>query len=213
MQSLVSPQNRSWRLLLGICLLPLFLSSCFFGGRTPDTRYYLLSYLPVVDSTRTPHPYNIRLREFEIAEAYRKPQLVYRQSPHELQYYNYHQWAIKPERLVTEATSAHWAASRVFQSVQTQIQDSEADFILDGMVEAIEEYDHQERWYAHLSLRLSLLSGRDGRKVWTERYDFRTPVETQEPVQVVRALSAILESVNRRALYSVDSLLQNGVKP
>jgi ABC-type uncharacterized transport system auxiliary subunit len=189
-----------------LALILMILNGCF-GGRIQDTRYYLLDYIPQVDSARTPHDVSLRIREFSIAEAYRKPQIVYRQSPHELQYYNYHQWAIKPERLVSEVIANHWTASRVFRNVQTESQDREADYILDGMIEAIEEYDNANKWYAHLAMRYQLIHSESGQKIWSERYDFRTPVQNQQPVQVVRALSALLESTNRRAIAAVDSLI------
>ena len=193
-----------------IVALTLLLAGCF-GGRSPESRHYLLDYIPRISAERLqqgPYPLTLRLRELDVAEAYRRPQLVYRRSPHELQYYNYQLWAIPPERQVTELIHRHLEAAKLFKLVSTQVEQWEPDLVMDGMLEAIEEYDNDDNWYGHLALTLMLRDPTRGADpLWSRRFDFRTPVEVQEPVQVVRTLSAIVEGCVNQALVELEPIL------
>jgi cholesterol transport system auxiliary component len=194
--------------LLIISLTTLILVGCF-AGKVVETRYYLLSYIPEVDhiKRKKPLPLRLRVREFDIAEAYRRSELIYRQSAHELQFYNFQRWAVKPERLVTEALIKHIEATRIFEEVNSDIGEREADYILDGVVQAIEEYDNNEKWYAHLELDLRLKKLSNDSVVWRQNYNLRSEVSNQEPVFVVRTLSSILEGIGNKALADWNVLL------
>ncbi|MDB9744107.1 ABC-type transport auxiliary lipoprotein family protein [Fibrobacterales bacterium] len=189
-------------------LVATLLSGCF-SGKVTETRYYLLSYIPEVDNIKRdkPLPIRLRIREFDIAEAYRRSELIYRQSAHELQFYNYQRWAIKPERLVTEALLKHIKAANIFEEVNSDIGESDPDYILDGVVQAIEEYDNNEKWYAHLELDLKLKMAKNDSVVWRQSYNLRSEVSNQEPVFVVRTLSSILEGIGNKALVEWNTLL------
>jgi cholesterol transport system auxiliary component len=193
---------------ISFSLLAVLLSGCF-AGKVTETRYYLLSYIPEVDNIKKekPLPIRLRVREFDIAEAYRRSEIIYRQSAHELQFYNFQRWAIKPERLVTEALIKHIEAANLFEEVNSDIGERDPDYILDGIVQAIEEYDNDEKWYAHLELDLKLKMAANDSVVWRQSYNLRTEVSNQEPVFVVRTLSSILEGIGNKALVEWNSLL------
>jgi uncharacterized lipoprotein YmbA len=171
----------------------------------------MLDYIPRIPAERIkqgPHPLTLRLRELDVAEAYRRPQIVYRRSPHELQYYNYQLWAIPPERQITELIRRHLEEAKLFKLVSTQVEEWQPDLVMDGMLEAIEEYDNDEKWYGHLALTLQLRDPQRGADpLWSRRFDFRTPVEVQEPVQVVRTLSAIVEGCVNQALVELEPVV------
>lgn len=194
--------------LILFSLVTTLLSGCF-AGKVTETRYYLLSYIPEVDNIKRekPLPIRLRVREFDIAEAYRRSEIIYRQSAHELQFYNFQRWAIKPERLVTEALIKHIEAANMFEEVNSDIGERDPDYILDGVVQAIEEYDNDEKWYAHLELDLKLKMAKNDSVVWRQNYNLRTEVANQEPVFVVRTLSSILEGIGNKALVEWNSLL------
>ena len=97
--------------------LPLILSNC---GTIPVKQYYVLNYLPSGTRDRVypqPYPYTIRLKDFEIEEAYNRPQIVYRQSPFELRYYFYRVWAVKPTRMITDLVHKHLISSNITSNV------------------------------------------------------------------------------------------------
>jgi len=193
--------------LLVMVLLLVLLSSC---GKALQTRYYLLEYVPMPPRDRTEKktwPYTVRVKDFSIAEAFRRNQIVYRQSAHEMRFYNYELWAVRPEYLVTDMVFRHVVAAELFKTVNRGIEQSEPDFYLTGEVHAIEEYDNNKDWYAHLAITFKLTDIATGKDVWSKNYDYRKKVARQEPVYVVRELSYLLETMVNNVVIEIDKYM------
>lgn len=191
-------------------LAALLLSGCFFGGRSPETEYYTLDYSPSVDPARLergPYPFTLRLREPTIAEAYRRSQIVYRQSAYQMRFYAFHLWAVDPERMIGDLLLKHLSAVRLFEHVSRSIESYTPDFQLTCDIRAIEEYDSPDQWYAHLAIEYQLIDERTGQVLWKEVYDLRKAVPQQEPVFVVREISALLEHIHERLAQELEPVL------
>jgi ABC-type uncharacterized transport system auxiliary subunit len=187
----------------------LVLGGCYFAKPT-GTQYYLLDYIPTPSPERLskgPYPFVLRMRDPSIAEAYRRAQIVYRQSANQMQFYNYHLWAVDPERMVGDMTLKHLKAARLFDNITRTVENYVPDFLLSTDVQAIEEYDAGEQWYAHLALEFQLEDARTSQVVWKKVFDLRKTVAQQEPVFVVRELSYLLETVNDRLVKELDVVL------
>jgi len=176
-----------------------------------ETRYYLLEYVPTISAERLqqgPWPWRVRIKELTIAEAYRRNEIVYRQSPHEMRFYNYELWAVKPEYLVTDMLYRHLRDAKLFRELTRSIETEEADYVLKGEINALEEYDNEDLWFAHLALSLYLEDSRTNKIVWMRNWDYRKKVLQQEPVFVVRELSELLEKTVNEASLSLDSMFR-----
>jgi ABC-type uncharacterized transport system auxiliary subunit len=200
-------KTRACKLLVlaaGACLL----IGC---GDVPVKRYYTLSYVPEAAGDRyreSPYPFTIRIRELSIEDAYARPQIVYRRSPFELEYYYYRVWAVKPARMVTDLIHSHLSASRLVSSVIRRYGEGmNPDYELGGMIEAIEEYDSEEIWFAHLAVNLHLTRLSDGRVIYSRRFDHRKRVFENKPEYVIKEISAILEYVLTQVLHDLDVVL------
>lgn len=190
------------------------LAGCFFG-RSPDTRYYTLDYAPAPSQQRLergPYPFTVRLREPTIAEAYRRSQIVYRQSAYQMQFYAYHLWAVDPERMVGDLLFKHLRAVRLFENVTRVAETNPPDFQLTCDVRAIEEYDSPDRWYAHLAIEYQLIDEKNGQVLWKQLYDLRAPVPQQEPVFVVRELAALTSIIHDRLVDELEPVLEEARK-
>lgn len=198
---------------LAVCAA-FVLSGCFFG-KTPETRYYTLDYVPAPAPARLergPYPYTVRLRETTIAEAYRRSQIVYRQSAYQMQFYSYHLWAVDPERMIGDLLFKHMRAARLFDNVTRVAESTTPDFQLTSDVRAIEEYDSPDRWYAHLAIEYQLIDEKTGQVLWKQIYDLRAPVPQQEPVFVVRELAALTSIIHDRVVDELEPVLQEAQK-
>lgn len=194
-----------------IVVSALALMSCYFGGRTVETRYYTLDYIPLPDSARLekgPYPFTLRLREPTIVEAYRRSQIVYRQSAYQMQFYAYNLWAVDPERMIGDLLFKHLRAVRLFENVTRAIESRPPDFLLTTDIRAIEEYDGPDIWYAHLAVEYQLIQETTGQVVWKELYDLRKAVPQKEPVFVVRELAALLEMIHDRLARDLEGVLK-----
>ncbi|MBN1309502.1 MAG: membrane integrity-associated transporter subunit PqiC [Chitinispirillaceae bacterium] len=174
-------------------------------------QYYLLNYSPSSVRDRLnpgAYPCTIRLREFDIEAAYTQPQIVYRQSPFQLRYYVYRVWAVKPQRMVTDLLHKHLLAANLVSNVVRRFDEvNKPDYEINGIIEAIEEYDSDELWFAHIALRLNLIRLRDGRTMYSRRFDHRKRVFQHEPEYVVREMSALMEYTFTQAIHDFDAVL------
>lgn len=207
----MSPCRASAR--LPILLAALFLSAlggCSFWQKPTDTKYYVLDYLPTPPPERVakgPYPFVLRLRDATIAEAYRRTQIVYRQSANQMQFYSYHLWAVDPDRMVADMVMKHLKAARLFDNVTRTVENYVPDFFLSCDIQAIEEYDAKEQWYAHLAIEFQLEDSKSNQVVWKKLFDLRKTVAQQEPMFVVRELSYLLETINERLVKELDVVL------
>jgi ABC-type uncharacterized transport system auxiliary subunit len=187
-------------------------TSCMFT-KVPVKQYYVLNYTPSLTRERlNPGPYDctVRLREFNIEEAYRKPQIVYRKSPFQLQYYVYQSWAVNPERIITDLLHKHLLTANLVSNVVRRFDEGhKPDYEINGIIEAIEEYDSDKLWFAHIALRITIIRMRDGRTMYSRRFDHRKRVFENQPEYVVREMSALLEYIFTQTVHDFDVILSS----
>ena len=193
----------------------LILCSC---ATVPVKQFYELNYLPgsiVNRQSDKPYPFVVRLKEFDIEEAYNRQQIVYRQSPFELRYYVYRVWAVKPSRMITDLMYKHLLNANLTSSVTRRFDEgAKPQYELSGMIEALEEYDSDELWFAHVALRISLMNTSEGRIVYNRRFDLRKKVIEHDPELVIREMSALVEYAISQAVQDIDGklALEAGIK-
>jgi ABC-type uncharacterized transport system auxiliary subunit len=190
--------------------LAVLLLAC---GSVPARYYFTLSY-PLdrdrVTESRPPiHPVRLRIKPFKVGVPYDRPQIVYRQSPFEYQYYTFRLWAAKPQHMVREIIENHLESCRLVTEVSREYGEHLPDFELGGEIEAIEEYDSGDVWYGHLAMRLELVRFSDQMPLWHYAFDRKARVYKKQPVYVVRALSRIVEEEMRRIAAELDRVISN----
>ncbi|MDR0517880.1 MAG: ABC-type transport auxiliary lipoprotein family protein [Fibromonadaceae bacterium] len=192
---------------LAILAIVLALIGCF--GRVADINYYQLDYVPTPKAmtNNANYPYSIRVKDFDVAEAYRRNNIVYRQSPYKLHFYSHEQWAVRPEYLVSDMIFRHLETANIFSEVRRSIDADEPDFTISGTIRALEEYDNQDEWYAHLALHITLQDNRAKKVIWSREWNYRKKVSNLETVYVVRGLSELLECINNEAVADIDSIM------
>lgn len=197
-----------WVLFLILFSLSLGVINC---GKITVKKYYILNYDPEPLATRLhngPYPYSIRVKEFEIEQAYSKLPIVYRKSPFELQYYHYRVWAVKPTRMISDVIHKHLAATGLVGHVIRRLNEGKSpDYEISGRIEAIEEYDSDEVWFAHLALRIQLVRTKDNRTIYLRHFDRRKQVHIHDPEYVIRELSQIMDYIMTQALHDMDVVL------
>ena len=199
-----------------VLLLVLMVTAC--GGSAPVRHYYSLTYtLPQVAEIPTEgfkYPYIIRVANFEVALAYDRPQIVYRESPYKLEYYNYQLWTGRPQKLVRDLVVRHLSAVYLFQEV-TKEYTRVPHYELEAEIEGIEEYDSGDVWFAHLAITFKLVEFESGKVVWVHSFDVQKKVFNKQPVYVVKSLSEIMEIEMEKMVIGLDVFFakRDGVDP
>jgi len=178
-------------------------------GSGPQRYYYTLSYPEIEeDNGQIPpalHKGRLRVKRFTIGEAYNRPQLVYRQSPYEFQYYGYRYWAAKPQKMLRDIFHEHLKKIGLFEGVEQDYGDTKFDYELSGEIDAIEEFDAGNDWYAHLAMNIELTRLSDKKVIWRYSFDRRRKVEKKSPVFVIKALSEILKAEMNVIAAGIDA--------
>lgn len=199
------PRMVVWALLLA---LTVGAAAC---ASTPTRRYYTLSYPierdPATESRPPLHPVQLRVRPFRVGLPYDRPQIVYRQSPFEFQYYVYQLWAAKPQRMLRELVQSHLESARLAAEVTRDYGERLPDYELVAEVLAVEEYDSGPVWYGHLAMRFELVRFSDKMPLWNYDFDRKRKVYDKQPVYVVRTLSDILADEMARVTAELDRVI------
>jgi hypothetical protein len=82
----------------------------------PEVRHYALT-LTVPEAPASTAQASLVVRPFMARDPYDQERIVYRSSPYQLDFYNYHRWAASPADLVTDWTRRYLSGTGLFAKV------------------------------------------------------------------------------------------------
>src|SRR5260370_38842045 len=106
--------------LLGlVCLTAALASLAGCAGKIRYPNYYVLNLPAPIPQATQPKPLlgAVAVREFRAPAFLRAGPIVYRQSPDQLDFYDYHRWAVDPRSAVTNAVVQNMHNTGVCQAV------------------------------------------------------------------------------------------------
>ena len=179
------------------------------AASAPPTRYYALDLpRPAPAAERLAH--TAVLMPVRAGEIARQGRIVFRESPHEVGFYEYHRWAEDPEDSVAEALASELLARGTFASVTPFDGRTQADFILRGELRSIEEIDYDGPVKASVEIALELVDADTSRVVWSGNAVAVEDVPTAEVRAVVERMSVSADHAIKRLAGRIDSHLRSG---
>ena len=181
--------------VLIVCFIALFtISSCsLFSSKAPLKHYYQVYYQPK-ESAEQPIKATLRIKTFVADKSYKKYNLVYRTSYEEMFYYNTHFWASRPDDMITDLVAKHFSKQRVFSDIILTM-DKKPNYVLSGRILALDEVIEGEKSYARVAINFELKDYKTEEVIIVHSFDRKKEVaEGKKPVDVVRAMSGIIES-------------------
>jgi uncharacterized lipoprotein YmbA len=141
-RTLESELMRNSKLILAIGLMTSLASLAGCAGRTRYPSYYVLNIpAPLSANGSKPILGSVAVREFRAPEFLREGPIAYRQSPEQLDFYNYHRWAVDPRRAVTDAVIQQIQSRGIFQSVDLFDGRGTPECLVTGTIDHLEEID------------------------------------------------------------------------
>lgn len=171
--------------------------------------YYTIDYVPRSEpaaESQRPYPYSLQVGRFDVERTTNRQNIVYRYSPHQLQYYERERWAVRPDDMIRDMVFKHLDAARLTNRLALEFSDKRPDFRLEGMVEALERLDAGDLFFGHLAMTLKVIRVETGDEVWSYGFDQRRRVQSNDMVRTVQVLSDILQSQMNVAVTQLDSL-------
>jgi len=125
---------------IAFCLAALvMLVGC---GRVRYPKYYTLNLPAPPDPPPAANVHTaVAVREFSAPVYLRQGAIVYKPSPEQIDFYAYHRWAINPREFVTNSVIERLRASGDFTSVKPYDGRPDAEYVLSGRLEKLEEID------------------------------------------------------------------------
>jgi uncharacterized lipoprotein YmbA len=171
----------------------LLWSGCSLSSPRPEVHHYTLT-LHAPETTSDKGKASLVVRAFSAHDPYNQERLVYRTSPYQLDFYNYHRWASSPTEQVTDLTRRYLRGTAIFAKVYPSTEGS-ADFTLNGRILQFEEIDHDQTWEAALSIDFWLTRAEQRTPLWFQTYSASRQTEKRNPAAVAEALSRNLETL------------------
>ncbi len=184
-------------LALTLALLPA-LSGC---GRVRYPSYYTLNLPappdpPATDNIRT----SIAVREFQSPGYLRQGPIVYRTTPEQIGFYEYHRWASDPRAVVTSAVIDHLRGSGKYSMVSMYNGRPGIDYVFTGKLEKLEEVDYESGVKVQVAMSAQITRVATGATIWSNSISEVGTVSH-------RNVPGVVSQMNRTVEAAIDKLL------
>jgi ABC-type uncharacterized transport system auxiliary subunit len=180
--------------LIAVCLVLAALATLVgCGGAAKYPNYYTLHVPPPPDP---PAQEGVRaclaVREFRSPTYLRQGAIVYKTSPEQIGFYNYHRWAVDPREFVTNAVSERLRATGNFAQVKLYDGHSDIDYVLSGRLEKLEEVDYGGGVKTEVAISAQMTKLATGATVWTNEVSEVGTVGKRDVPAVVAEMNATM---------------------
>jgi ABC-type uncharacterized transport system auxiliary subunit len=141
----------------------------------------------------------------------RQGPIVYRPEPEQIAFYDYHHWAEDPRRTVTAAIVRD--LQQTFKSAALYDGRGDADFLLTGSLDHLEELDDGRSVSVDVRISASLRSLKTGSVIWSSTSSKTSAVEQRSVPGVVAAMSRELSEATGQLVASLRSELSRSPLP
>jgi ABC-type uncharacterized transport system auxiliary subunit len=190
------------RLMTACIAVNVLLMSGCAKVRYPD--YYTLAVAPTVK----PAPNDARqsatvaVSRFDTPAYLRQGRIVYRQTPEEVGFYDYHRWASDPGVVVTTGVIDSLRSANLFSVVEPYAGQEHPDYLLSGRLERLDEMDYKSGVQVEVKLSAQLVNLRTGASLWAGTVTKTSEASTRDVNSVVAAMSHTVQG-------SIDELVVN----
>jgi cholesterol transport system auxiliary component len=175
------------------------------GVKYPN--YYTLNIPGPVSASRRAAPISgtVVVQEFRAPAYLRQGPIVYRPEPEQIAFYDYHHWAEDPRKTVTAAIVRD--LQQTFQSAEMYDGRGDADFLLTGSLDHLEELDNGGSVSVDVGLSAALRNLKTGDVMWSGKSSRTFAVEQRSVPGVVTAMSRELSEAAEQLVASLRNEL------
>ena len=157
---------------ISLLILSLFLMQC--SKKAMLRKYYVLEIASPkmeasIDSLTT-LPFRFEVRDMNIAKAYNQTRIALRSASHELNYYYYHNWAVRPPVAISDLVYQIMKSSGVCPNVNRGYMIN-PDYIVTGYIDQLERNDLSDQPVAHISGNFELRQATTDQSVASYRFN------------------------------------------
>ena len=198
---------RTRRMIVPIGLLGALAATVGCAGKIQYPSLYVLNPpAPVaVHSTPAPKSGSLAVRQFDAPAFLREGPIVYRETPDQIGFYQYHRWALDPRRAVTSAVIRDLQASQFFHSVDAFDGHETADYLMTGFLDHLEEVDRGANVSVQIGVTARLIDAHTGAVLWRGSASKTQTLDQRSVPGVVAAMSRGLGEAVEELVSSMGS--------
>ena len=149
-----------------VLIVALVTTSC---GKVRYPNYYTLALAPTLAPAGKGGATfgTLVVRDFETAAYLRQGRIVYRESPTQVGYYEYHRWVADPGTAAATAVIGSLRSSGLFSQIDSDARHIKPDFLLTGKLERLDEIDYPGAVRVEVKLSARLVDLRTASLVWS----------------------------------------------
>ncbi|MEN8152966.1 MAG: hypothetical protein ABFR75_03015 [Acidobacteriota bacterium] len=191
------------RLKILFIILLLIMLGCI---SSPDKNYYQLHLEGGKIAGKIKIDKTILVRDIDIDPAYNDYRIIYRNSPYQVNFYSYEFWVKKPNDLVKDSIIDYFKSNGIFRKISGKVEGREPDLIMRSKIRIIEEYDIGNKWYARLSMDLSIENYKKNKMSIVHSFDRKIKLERKRTSDIPVILSLILREELDKVLIKISAV-------
>lgn len=186
-----------------VCITTLLIASC---GQVQRPHYYALEIPPAPNQGVSSPRFSgtVAVSRFETPWYLRQGRIVYRESPEEVGFYEYHRWAADPAEAIRTAMIDALRSSRLFATVKRYDGDNHQDYLLAGRLERLDEIDYGGPVRVEAKISAELINLRTGTTEWTGNALETLNVHDRNLDSVVGAMNRAVQNSIGQVVTSLD---------
>ena len=195
---------------LAMALVALLAFAVLAGcaGKMGRANYYTLNLPappdpPAAENANT----TVAIREFRAPAYLRQGAIVYKPSPEQIGFYAYHRWAVDPCEFVTDSIIARLNATRTFSHVKHYDGQPDADYVISGRLEKLEEIDYEGGVKVEVAVSAQMTRLETSTIVWSKTVSEVGEVNQHDVPTVVSEMSHTMERAIEKLLTPVPGSL------
>jgi ABC-type uncharacterized transport system auxiliary subunit len=183
---------------------------CLAGcARARYPSYYTLSLPPAPDPIAEGVHASIAVREFQSPSYLRQGPIVYRATPEQIGFYEYHRWATDPRMFLTNAVVDRLRASGHYSAVSLYDGHADMDYVLSGSLEKLEEVDGGAGTKVEVAMSAQIIRVSTGAAVWSNSVSEVGTVSQHNVAGVVSQMNRTTEVALTKLLSTIPEYLNN----
>jgi ABC-type uncharacterized transport system auxiliary subunit len=178
------------------------------AGKVGRANYYTLDLPAPPDPPAAENPHTtVAIREFRSPAYLRQGAIVYKPSPEQIGFYAYHRWAVDPCDFVTDSIIDRLGATGTFSRVKRYDGQSDADYVVSGRLEKLEEIDYEGGVKVEVAVSAQMTRLDTGTIVWSKAVSEVGEVNQHDVPTVVLEMSHTMERAIEKLLTPVPETL------
>jgi len=195
--------------------LALALAGTLSGAGCGAVRYpahYVLNFPAPMQRIAPPEVSGpLVVREFQCPQYLCDGRLVYRPTPEEIGFYEFHRWAMNPRQMVTRYIADTVRMKSLFSHVVLEDAGVQPAYVLNGNIERLEEVD-QGGVSAVCTISVELIDAKTKSILWSITASETIPVRRRDVPGVVAGLSTAAGLTIEKVVMSLEDALTKTVK-